>query len=82
MRGNINRMSTGYAFPYIQEHSKIIANTIENLSYEKAISSKYEFLDRLFVKVLKNNISIMPNIFFTLFNFLSIIFSIFSCSSV
>ena len=68
LRGNINRMSTGYAFPYIQKHSRIIASTIENLSYKKAISSKYEFLDRLFVKVLKNNISIMPNIFFKIFN--------------
>ena len=68
LRGNINRMSTGYAFPYIQKHSRIIASKIENLSYEKAISSKYEFLDRLFVKVLKNNISIMPNIFFKIFN--------------
>ena len=62
LRGNVNRMSTGYAFPYIQKHSQIISNTIENISYKKQ-SPKYEFLDRLFVKVLKNNISIMPNIF-------------------
>ena len=68
LRGNVNRMSTGYAFPYIQKHSQIISNTIENLSYKKAISHKYEFLDRLFVKVLKNNISIMPNIFIKIFN--------------
>ena len=68
LRGNINRMSTGYAFPYIQKHSRIIANTIENLSFKKVISAKYEFLDRLFVKVLKNNTSTMPNIFFKIFN--------------
>ena len=68
LRGNVNRMSTGYAFPYIQKHSQIISNTIENISYKKAISPKYEFLDRLFVKVLKNNISIMPNIFFKIFD--------------
>tara|TARA_B100000963_G_scaffold65268_1_gene53443 strand:+ start:1375 stop:2481 length:1107 start_codon:yes stop_codon:yes gene_type:complete len=68
LRGNINRMSTGYAFPYIQYHSRVIANAIENLSYKKAISSKYEFFDRLFIKVLKNNITMMPNIFFNIFN--------------
>ncbi len=68
VRGNINRMSTGYAFPYIQRHSQIIANAIENISFKRAISAKYEFLDRLFIKVLKNNISIMPNIFFKIFN--------------
>ncbi len=68
LRGNINRMSTGYAFPYIQLHSKIIANSIDNLSFKKIISNKYEFLDRLFVKVLKYNMSIMPDIFFKIFN--------------
>ena len=68
LRGCINRMSTGYAFPYIQQHSKIIANKLENLTFEKAISNKYEFLDRLFVKVLKNNMSLMPKIFFKIFN--------------
>ena len=68
LRGNINRMSTGYAFPYIQSHSRMIASTIENLSNKKSISFKYEFLDRLFVKVLKDNISMMPHIFFKIFN--------------
>ena len=68
LRGNINRMSTGYAFPYIQKHSTIIAKAIENLSFDRVISMKYEFLDRLFVKVLQNNMKIMPNIFFKMFD--------------
>ena len=68
LRGNINRMSTGYAFPYIQKHSTIIAEAIENLSFDRAISMKYEFLDRLFIKVLQNNMKIMPNIFFKMFD--------------
>ena len=46
----------------------MIANTIENLSYKKVIPSKYEFFDRLFIKVLKKNITMMPNIFFKIFN--------------
>ena len=66
IRGNINRMSTGYAFPYIQEHSRIIAKHLNQLNFKKPISAKYEFLDQLFVKVLKNNISQMPDIFFKL----------------
>ena len=68
LRGNINRMSTGYAFPYIQKHSTIIAKAIENLSSDRVISMKYEFLDRLFIKVLQNNMKIMPNIFFKMFD--------------
>ena len=46
-------MSTGYAFPYIQAHSKIIADTLNQLSFKRPISAT-EFLDQLFVKVLKN----------------------------
>ena len=68
IRGNINRMSTGYAFPYIQAHSKIIANALDQLSFKRPISAKYEFLDQLFVKVLKNHTNQMPDIFFRLFD--------------
>ena len=68
IRGNVNRMSTGYAFPYIQRHSRIIAKSLNQLNFKKPISAKYEFLDQLFVKVLKNNISQMPDIFFKLFD--------------
>ena len=68
IRGNINRMSTGYAFPYIQAHSKIIAKSLDQLSFKKPISAKYEFLDQLFVKVLKNHTNQMPDIFFKLFD--------------
>ena len=71
LRGNINRMSTGYAFIYIQQQSKLIANKIFNkqeLNDINPISKKYEFLDQLFVKVLKNNPDIMPNIFYKIFD--------------
>jgi len=68
LRGNVNRMSTGYAFPYIQNQSRMIAHSLENLTVKSPISSKYEFLDRLFVKVLQKNIAQMPSIFFKLFD--------------
>ena len=71
LRGNINRMSTGYAFIYIQQQSKLIVEKIfnnQNLVDTNPISKKYEFLDRLFVKVLKNNPNIMPDIFYKIFN--------------
>ena len=71
LRGNINRMSTGYAFIYIQQQSKLIADKIFNkqeLNDTNPISKKYEFLDQLFVKVLKNNPDIMPNIFYKIFD--------------
>ena len=67
LRGNINRMSTGYAFPYIQEQSQRIVKNLPHLSAISPISSKYEFLDRLFVKVLQNNFEKMPSIFFDIF---------------
>ena len=67
LRGNVNRMSTGYAFPYIQEQSQRIAKNLPYLSVISPISSKYEFLDRLFVKVLQNNFRKMPSIFFNIF---------------
>jgi len=67
LRGNVNRMSTGYAFPYIQEQSQRIAKSLPHLSVMSPISSKYEFLDRLFVKVLQNNFGKMPSIFFDIF---------------
>ena len=67
LRGNVNRMSTGYAFPYIQEQSQRIAKNLPHLSIISPISSKYELLDRLFVKGLQNNFGKRPSIFFDIF---------------
>ncbi len=68
LRGNINRMSTGYTFPYIQKHSEFIARSIKNFKINSPISQKYEFLDTLFIKVLQNNTKIMPSVFFKIFD--------------
>ena len=67
--GGMTRLSTGYTFLNIQEHSKYICENIDNI--EKAaiyiIGKKYEFLDNVFLKVLKNNSEKMPNIFYEMF---------------
>ena len=66
----MTRLSTGYTFLNIQEQSKYIRENIENISKLKTfqIKKKYQFLDKIFLKVLKNNPSKMPNIFFRMFN--------------
>ena len=68
--GGMTRLSTGYTFLNIQEQSKYIRENIENISKLKTfqIKKKYQFLDNIFLKVLKNNPSKMPNIFFRMFN--------------
>ena len=68
--GGMTRLSTGYAFLNIQEHSRFIRENIENIKnvqkYE--IRKKYKFLDRIFLRVLKRHPKEMPNIFFKMFN--------------
>ncbi|WP_262589788.1 lycopene cyclase family protein [Candidatus Pelagibacter communis] len=68
--GDMTRLSTGYTFLNIQEHSKYIAENIENISKAKLfkIKKKYDFLDNIFLKVLRNNSSDMGEIFFKMFN--------------
>ena len=65
----MTRLSTGYTFLNIQEHSKYIRENIENISklenYE--ISKKYQFLDKIFLQVLRENPEKMPDIFFKMF---------------
>ena len=53
--GGMTRLSTGYTFLNIQEHSKYISKNIENIKKLKIykIGKKYEFLDNVFLKVLK-----------------------------
>ena len=68
--GGMTRLSTGYTFLNIQEHSKYIRKNIENISNLKIfeIEKKYQFLDKIFLKVLENNPEKMPNIFFKMFS--------------
>ena len=68
--GGMTRLSTGYTFLNIQEHSKFIRENIENIKnvqkYE--IRKKYKFLDKIFLRVLKRHPKEMPSIFFKMFN--------------
>ena len=63
--GGMTRLSTGYTFMNIQDQSKYIRENFESI--EKVdnftINSKYEFLDNIFLKVLKKNSGKMPGIF-------------------
>ena len=67
--GGMTRLSTGYTFLNIQEHSKYICENIENISKIKKfkISKKYQFLDDIFLRVLNENPEMMPDIFFKMF---------------
>jgi lycopene beta-cyclase len=68
--GNMTRLSTGYTFLNIQEHSKYIRENIKNIKNTNKfeISKKYQFLDKVFLKVLEKHPKEMPNIFFKMFN--------------
>ena len=67
--GGMTRLSTGYTFLNIQEHSKHIRENLENIKNKKPyqLKKKYQFLDNIFLKVLKNNPEKMPSIFFKMF---------------
>ena len=67
--GGMTRLSTGYTFLNIQEHSRYISENIENVSKTKKfeISKKYQFLDDIFLRVLEGNPEMMPDIFFKMF---------------
>ena len=68
--GGMTRLSTGYTFLDIQEHSKYIRKNIENIKKVKVydIGKKYRFLDEIFLRVLKKHPEKMPNIFSKIFN--------------
>ena len=68
--GGMTRLSTGYTFSNIQEQSKYIRKNIENIKDTKifSIKRKYEFLDNIFLKVLKKNPERMAQIFYKMFN--------------
>ena len=67
--GGMTRLSTGYTFLNIQDHSKYIRENIENISKVKKykISAKYQFLDEIFLRVLEKHPEKMPDIFFKMF---------------
>tara|TARA_A100001011_G_scaffold399523_1_gene508581 strand:+ start:1087 stop:2154 length:1068 start_codon:yes stop_codon:yes gene_type:complete len=67
--GGMTRLSTGYTFLNIQEHSKYIVNNLEKIEKIKTftLGKKYQFLDKIFLKVLKNYPEKMPKIFFEMF---------------
>ncbi len=67
--GGMTRLSTGYTFLNIQEHSKYIRENIENISNVKRfeIKRKYRFLDDVFLRVLDKHPEKMPKIFFKMF---------------
>ena len=67
--GGMTRLSTGYTFLNIQEHSKYLVNNIDQILNVKPyhIGKKYEFLDKIFLNVLKSHPDKMPKIFLNMF---------------
>ena len=67
--GCMTRLSTGYTFLNIQDHSKYIVENIDNISNSKiyTIGKKYKFLDNVFLRVLEKYPEKMPLIFFKMF---------------
>ncbi len=67
--GGMTRLSTGYTFLNIQEHSKYLRENIEDISYAKKyeIGTKYQYLDEIFLRVLEKHPEKMPDIFFKMF---------------
>ena len=65
----MTRLSTGYTFLNIQEHSKYIVKNIDNIVGAKIfnLGKKYQFLDKVFLRVLKKHPEKMPKIFFNMF---------------
>ena len=57
----INKTENEFVNPYE-------VNKVTYQSFKRPILAKYEFLDQLFVKVLKNHTNQMPDIFFKLFD--------------
>ena len=67
--GGMTRLSTGYTFLNIQEHSKYIVKNINRIEKIRMfhLGKKYQFLDKIFLRVLKNYPEKMPKIFFEMF---------------
>ena len=67
--GGMTRLSTGYTFLNIQDHSKYICDNFERIVKVKnfKIGKKYKFLDNIFLKVLYKHPKLMPEIFYNMF---------------
>ena len=67
--GGMTRLSTGYTFLNIQEHSRYIVKNIDKIDEVKVfnLGKKYQFLDKVFLKVLEKHPDKMPKIFFNMF---------------
>ena len=67
--GGMTRLSTGYTFLNIQEHSKYIVKNIDKIEKlrEYNLGKKYHFLDKIFLRGLKSHPDKMPKIFFEMF---------------
>ncbi len=67
--GGMIRLSTGYAFLNIQEQSEYIVKNIDKIKKVKIfkLGKKYQFLDKVFLKVLEKHPEEMPKIFFNMF---------------
>ena len=67
--GGMTRLSTGYTFLNIQEHSRYIRKNIENINKMKIfeINKKYQFLDKIFLRVIEKYPEKMPSIFYNMF---------------
>ena len=68
--GGMTRLSTGYTFLNIQEHSKYIRMNIENIQNVKKydIGKKYHFLDKIFLRVLEKHPEKIPSIVSNMFS--------------
>ena len=65
----MTRLSTGYTFLNIQEHSRYISKNLQNIKKIKnfEIKKKYKFLDEIFLRVLLRHPENMPEIFYKMF---------------
>ena len=67
--GGMTRLSTGYTFLNIQNHSKYIVKNFDEIEKIKKfnIGKKYQFLDKIFLRVLERYPEKMPKIFSDMF---------------
>tara|TARA_B100001093_G_scaffold315576_1_gene301056 strand:+ start:1422 stop:2489 length:1068 start_codon:yes stop_codon:yes gene_type:complete len=67
--GGMTRLSTGYTFLNIQNHSKYIVRNINKIEKLKKfnLGKKYHFLDKVFLRVLEKYPEKMPKIFSDMF---------------
>ena len=67
--GGMNRLSTGYTYLNIQKHSRFLCEHLDSLHLMPRfqIDARYRMLDRIFLRVLKRNPALMPQVFWRFF---------------